>query len=262
MTARERAFVTTKTTRPPLDDGSPGCARPRRSPLVPTIATVLGVIVFVVAGNWQRGRMEQKQALKARYDAASAAAPMPLPAGAPDWSALRYARVELAGRYDAARQILVDNRVHGGRAGYGVVAPLVLDDGRAVLVDRGWIAAGATRSELPSAPPPAGPVTVHGTIALPSAGLRLGSDAPAGVVWPNVDPARFAQVTGLPVLPVVVLQSPEQAPRDGLVRDWPAPDFGIDKHRIYMAQWYLFAALAAGLWLWFVARPRLSGRRG
>ena len=44
---------------------------------------------------------------------------------------------------------------------------------------------------------------------------------------------------------------------DWLARDWPAPDFGIERHRIYMVQWYAFAALALGLWAWFVLRPRL-----
>jgi len=43
-------------------------------------------------------------------------------------------------------------------------------------------------------------------------------------------------------------------PDDGLVRDWPAPDFGVEKHRIYMLQWYALAALAAGLWLLFFVR--------
>mgnify|MGYP000476319038 CR=1 FL=1 len=43
---------------------------------------------------------------------------------------------------------------------------------------------------------------------------------------------------------------PTGAP-DRLVRNWPAPDFGIEKHRIYMVQWYAFALLAAGLSLMF-----------
>ena len=43
-------------------------------------------------------------------------------------------------------------------------------------------------------------------------------------------------------------------PDDGLVREWPRPDVGTDKHRIYMMQWYSFAALALGLWVWFTFR--------
>ena len=53
-------------------------------------------------------------------------------------------------------------------------------------------------------------------------------------------------------------EDPAPMPDDGLLRDWPAPDFGIETHRIYMVQWYAFALLAAGLWLWF-HRPRAAG---
>jgi surfeit locus 1 family protein len=47
------------------------------------------------------------------------------------------------------------------------------------------------------------------------------------------------------------------------VRDWPIPDAGIDTHLSYMIQWYTFAAMAAGLWLWFTfVRPRHARRGG
>lgn len=225
--------------------------------MLPTLAMVVGVIVFVAAGNWQRGRMEQKEAMRAQYDAAAAERPIALPAGAPDWAALRYRPVEVRGAYDAGRQILIDNRVRDGRVGYHVVTPLALDDGRAVLVDRGWIAAGATRNELPLAPPPVGPVTVRGRIALPPSGyLEMRREAPNGPVWQNLDPSRFGAATGLRVIDAVVEQAADGAPADGLVRAWPAPDFGIEKHRIYMMQWYLFAALAVGLWGWYSLRAQ------
>ena len=42
---------------------------------------------------------------------------------------------------------------------------------------------------------------------------------------------------------------------NGLVQDDALPETGIEKHQSYMLQWYTFAALAAGLWLWFSVRP-------
>jgi surfeit locus 1 family protein len=199
--------------------------------------------------------MEQKLALRAQLDAAAAMAPAVLPADAPDWSAWRYRPVVADGVYDAARQILIDNKVEEGRAGYHVVTPLVLRDGRAVLVDRGWVAAGATRAQLPTVPPPDGAVTVHGRVNIPTANyVELSRDARAGAVWENLDPSRFAASTGREVLPIVVEQTAPTGVTDKLVRNWPAPDFGIEKHRIYMVQWYLFAATAAGLWLYFNLR--------
>ena len=59
------------------------------------------------------------------------------------------------------------------------------------------------------------------------------------------------------MLPVVIEATSPAGPEDAaLALDRPAPDAGVDKHRIYMVQWYAFAALAAGLWLLFFVRRR------
>jgi surfeit locus 1 family protein len=217
--------------------------------LLPTLAMVAAVALCVAAGNWQRSRMAQKEALGARLAAALSAPVVALPAGVDDWSTWRFRQVELAGRYDEARQILIDNKVHAGRAGYHVVTPLLLADGRAVLVNRGFAAGGVTRAELPEARPPAGEVRVRGRINVPSRDyVELAQAPPQGVVWQNLDPTRFATATGAAVLPIVVEATDGD---DRLVRDWPRPDAGTEKHRIYMVQWYAFAALAFGLWAWF-----------
>ena len=232
-----------------LASAAPAGARRFRPRLVPTVATVAALVLFVAAGNWQRGRMETKEALRAQLDAAARSAPIDADAlpSATDWAALRYRNVTAAGEFDRRHQILIDNRVHAGRVGYDVVAPLRMVDGRIVLVARGWVAQGATRDVLPDAPPPAGTVTISGRLAIPPAGyLELSAESSPGTVWQNLDPGRFAATTGLAVLPAVIEQtSPAD---DGLVRDWPAPDFGIEKHRIYMWQWYAFAVLAVVLW--------------
>lgn len=238
--------------------------RPRA---LPTLAALAAVAVCVAAGNWQQRRMHEKEALRAQHDAAARADPLPLGALAADgdWAALRYRPVVASGEYLAARQILVDNKVVGGRAGFHVVTPLALPDGRVVLVNRGWIAQGATRAALPDPSPPAGAVTVRGRIAIPAAGyLELEPETSAGRVWQNLDPARYAAATGLAVLPAVIEAASAPSPDDGLVRNWPAPDFGIETHRIYMVQWYAFALVAVALWLWF-NRPRRAagiGKRG
>ncbi len=218
--------------------------------VLPTIVTLAAVALFVVAGNWQRGRMHAKEALGAQLAAAQAAPVAPLPAGAVDWVTWRFRAVEARGTFDAPRQFLLDNRVHRGRVGYHVVTPLRLDDGRAVLIDRGWVAAGATRADVPAVPVPAGDVTVRGRLNLPPQGyVELAETAPERGVWQNLDPVRFSAATGLAVLPVVIEAS--EGAGDGLVRDWPQPDAGAAKHHMYMMQWYAFAALATGLWAWF-----------
>ncbi len=226
-----------------------------------TAATVASVALFVAAGNWQRDRMHAKEDARAALEAAAGQAPVPLPR-TDDWTAWRYRRVTAAGEWRGGAQVLIDNRVHQGRAGFHVVAPLALEDGRVVLVDRGWIAAAAGAARVPEVAAPEGPATVAGRIALPSTRyVELGGAGNAGNVWQNLDPARIAAQTGLPLLPVVVEQDAAGAPADGLVRAWPAPDTGVDTHRVYMMQWYAFAALAAGLWIGFEVRRIRRARK-
>ena len=229
--------------------------------MLPTLAAVAAVAVCVLAGNWQLGRMRAKETLGGQLASAARSEPIPLmslPASA-DWPSLRFRPVEAVGAYVPKRQILIDNKVVAGRAGYYVVTPLALADGRHVLVNRGWVAQSRTRAELPDVSPPPGAVSVRGRIAIPPAGyFELRREDGAGPVRQNLDLARFAAETGIDVLPAIVEATDPPVPDDGLVRDWPAPDFGIQTHLIYMVQWYAFALLVTVLWLWF-NRPKGAG---
>src|SRR4030095_12173014 len=121
---------------------------PTRRRLLPTLATIVGVAIFVAAGNWQRGRMDEKARLRAQLEAASVAAPVPMPRDVGDWTTWRFRPVIATGTFDAARQILIDNKVYAGVVGYEVVTPLALNDGRHVLVDRGFVPGGRSRAVL------------------------------------------------------------------------------------------------------------------
>jgi len=222
-----------------------------RPSLLPTLGLLLLVAVTVALGNWQRQRAHDKQSLREQYEAASHAPPVELDADqtvAADPGKLRFRSVRARGVYDAAHQVLIDNRVHAGRAGFDVVAPLKLEGPLYVLIDRGWVAQGASRAVPPQVPAPAGPIVVEGRINLPPARyLELGADSNAGPLRENLDIARIAASSGLPLLPFIVEQTQDTG--DGLVRDRPAPDFGIEQHKSYMVQWYSLAALGVVLWL-------------
>ena len=129
-----------------------------------------------------------------------------------------------------------------------------------MLVDRGWVAAGPRRAELPPAPPPAGTVTVDGRVNVPPARyLELRAERATGPVWQNLDIARIAAAQR-DCRCCHSSSSRRMAPSDGLVRDWPAPDFGIEQHRSYMVQWYSFAVLGCVLWLGLNWRVRETTR--
>ncbi len=196
-------------TPPDPHDLSAAPARSRR--VLPTLATVVGIAVFVAAGQWQQRRMHEKEALRAQQDAAAlaAAARARSPArDATDWAALRYRHVSAAGTFDAQRQILIDNKVHDGRAGYHVVTPLALHGrphrARRPRLDR----AGRFAQRAAAVPPPQGAVDGRRPRRDSAARLsRARRDAATGPVWQNLDPARFAAATGLAVLPIVIEQT-------------------------------------------------------
>ena len=218
---------------------------------LPTLGMVAFCALTIALGNWQRHRAAEKEALAAQFAAAAKAPPVALSAQDTDATRLRFHAVQARGAYDATRQLFVDNKIHAGRAGYDVVAPLNLaGSDRFVLVDRGWIAQGARHGELPDVAPPPGLLTVTGRVNLPPGRyLELGSGRGGGPLWENLDLRRIAAATGLKLLPIIIEQTEPVAPSDGLARDWPAPDLNAEQNQSYMLQWYSFAALALVLWL-------------
>jgi cytochrome oxidase assembly protein ShyY1 len=113
-----------------------------------------------------------------------------------------------------------------------------------VLVNRGWVAAPATRDQLPDVRTPAGEVRVDG-IVLERIPRAFSAGPSAGRVRQNLDVAEYGAETGLQFLPLVIEQRSDLD--DGLVREWPRADFGVEKHESYALQWYSFAALAVVL---------------
>ena len=213
--------------------------------MLPYLAGVLVCVLTIQLGLWQSRRAEEKLALGARI-AAEAGAPATRLAATPDeWQTVR-----LTGHWAATGSIYLDNRVHQGLPGYYVLTPLQTDEGRTVLVKRGWIAAGWERATLPAVSTPPGEVTVSGRIRRPEAKPFSLADRPGdGARWQYLDLTAYRAQTGLAVAEVVVEQTDPSA--DGLIRDWPRPDLGVDRHRGYAVQWFGLAALSAGLCGWF-----------
>jgi len=138
-----------------------GRFRPR---LWPTLAALTMLAVLVGLGTWQMQRLAEKRALIAELAARAAQAPAELPATIADPAALEFAPVRLHGHFLHDRELFVGARVYKGEAGFHVVTPFVLADGRAVLVDRGWVPGAQQAPETRTAGQIAGTVTVDGIL--------------------------------------------------------------------------------------------------
>src|SRR5262249_44832297 len=157
-----------------------------------------------------------------------------------DPAAAAFRRASVRGDYVDRYTVLLDNKVHHGVVGYEVVSPLRIAGGDMhVLVDRGWVAAGRTRSKLPRAAAPAGEERMEGILVVPSGRFfELAPEAPQGAVWQNLALERYRAWSGLALQPVVIEQTSDAG--DGLVREWDRPDAGIARHRSYALQWFSF----------------------
>ena len=226
----------------------------------------------VLLSRWQYHRFqhkhEAKQLVQRNYDAP----PVPLATMVPDRTAAfdtddQWRQVRVSGRYDPAATILVRNRPHdtgdsNPTYGYEVLVPLVLGDGSALLVDRGWLPNGTTGSHPGEEPdavpaPPSGPVEV--VARLRAGEPQHGQRVPAGQVA-SIDLREVAGLTGYQLYPAYGALVSEQpgATTSPTALQAPELDGGEGINASYAVQWLLFAALALGFPFWFVRRGRRS----
>lgn len=223
----------------------------RRIHPVPLLAGVCVAVLTFQLGEWQLRRADEKITLQYAMEAAATAAPVGIEAvgNAPEWLA-----VSLEGEWEADATVYLDNRVYRGQAGYHVLTPLRLADGAGwVLVERGWVAAGHDRGVLPEVSTPAGRVSISGAVRhVDASAFTLARQPDEGLRWQFLDLELFRQRSGLPVRDWVVQQRSDGG--DALVRDWPQPDVGVDRHRGYALQWYSLAGLSVVLSALYVGR--------
>jgi cytochrome oxidase assembly protein ShyY1 len=221
---------------------------------------VLAAAVMVGLGLWQLSRYHQRIAANARIDAAARATPVPvdqvLRPGQPPAPGVAWTRVTLTGRYDRAHEILVRDRTVDGNIGFEILTPLVLADGSAVLVDRGWLSV-ARNSVLTPVPVPAAPdgtVTVIGRVHLPESH----SDAPRQVNGHTqvrrISPARLTGAVPYPLYGGYVLLDDQQPTADQAFAAIPSDHQNSVMNAGYVVQWWAFALITAVGFIWAVRR--------
>lgn len=227
---------------------------PRIVTWLPVVAGLLVALLALSLAQWQLGRAEQKRALQARWDEGErqpAQVLKAMPEASDGWL---YRRVQLTGRLAEGYQVYLDNRLHQGRAGFHVVVPLEIAGGNAsVLVNRGWLPGDPDRRNVPYLAVPKGDVVIEGILVRAQMRyLELADATVQGMVWQNLDLKRYRELYPSPLSDWLILQT--HALPDGLVRAWPKPDTGVDKHISYAGQWFALAATALAMTLIYLWR--------
>lgn len=253
--------------------------RTRRGLGLLAFATVM-TIACVLLGLWQLDRYQQRGMQNEAIRTALAAEPVAFDSlvgpeadltssQVPDSAEWR--RVELSGTYDDSATLVLRLRALSGQSGVHVLTPLVLPDGRAVLVDRGFLpAARGPSGSVESAQVPEAPA---GTVDL-TARVRLSEDAGGAGLDDDTSPpsVRFVDLDDLadaldgPVAPVWVERVEQVPSEDSTLVAIPAPGLSAGPSLIYAVQWFLFGVIAVVGFVVLVRRdsqpPALSPHPG
>ena len=204
----------------------------RPSPLL-TLAALLLMALTARLAVWQFERAEQKAALEQAAAKGIAAVPMEVRPGA---SLRPFQSAIASGVYLAEFQIRIDNRPHQRRPGEHIVAPLLLDGGEVIAVNRGWI----PKNSAPP-PPPAGMQTVRGVLQKDqSDAFTLSSETEQGDLWQNLDLTAYAAHVKRPMMTLALLAADGGG---GLEAVAPRTDFKSARSEAYAWQWLTFCAL-------------------
>lgn len=211
------------------------------------------VVSFIWAGFWQLSRLQEKRDRNDRViarteepvaEAAELARPGDYAAGAD----LEFRRATASGTYLVDQEVLVRSRSRDSAPGSWILTPLLLDDGTALVVNRGWIPNGGELESVPErSRAPEGEVTVSGLVRTTETRGSFGPKDPTSGTLENLaraDVARLDQQVDEDVLPFYLQlqeQDPAIAPDDP--RPVPAPELDEGPHLSYALQWFTFALM-------------------
>lgn len=237
------------------------------------ILTLVGLLMMptmVRLGFWQLHRHERRVANNHLISDNLKATPLPVESLTGPGTAVPkkdvYRTVTATGRYDTAHEVVARQRTaaDGDSIGYHVITPLVMADGRAVLVNRGWIAAGGNLTKLPRIPAaPSGEVTVTGRLrpdeTTSETGIRNKGGLPDRMIMliNSELVAKDLPAGEKPVGGYMELSATSPKPAGHQPELIPEPDHSsIGMHMGYAIQWWLFTAMVPVGWVILVRRER------
>ncbi len=228
-----------------------GRRRRFRPGLTLTVACSIMFVMLIGLGVWQLERLQWKLGLIAHAETRMAAPAVPYPAETQDPAALDFRHVVASGVFLNDRSMAFGAVQRGGQLGGELVTPLRLDDGRVLLVDRGWLPEAMLPPHVPAGAQLSGHVEVSGV-------LRYGGDAPKGLFTPANDPGKrrwywfdqsaLAQAAGAPVQPFILFVN--RAAKPG---ELPAPEpVEVDYRNAHLGYAITWFSLAAALIVFYI----------
>lgn len=231
-----------------------------------TVVVLVLAGVCIQLGRWQLHRLDERHERNAitRTNIAAPPAALETVLGSRGRDRvvgreLEWRRATVTGRYDAGHQIVVRYRNVKDRPGFEIVTPLLLSDGSAVLVDRGFIGRQASSSQDPDVRVPSGEVTVTGRLRHSERG-ESGATRPVDGHARLINAEAIGAATGLRLVDGYLTLDEQVPAKTAELSGLPLPEIDSGPHFFYAMQWFFFALLALGGLVYF-AREELIGDR-
>jgi len=229
--------------------------------ILPTALTLCLLYIMISMGLWQLDRAAFKQDLQRKVEQRKNLPPVSLEELPADPDDAVFYPVRLRGRFDRDHQFLLDNRVYRQKPGYHVYTPLVMSDGSAILVNRGWVAQGRTRQDLPALPAPDGVVEFTGLMdRLPAKGVILMDNANDSLQWPRVlqyiDEKEISGLTGYSLYPMAVWM--DDGTQYGFDYQLPVLSLNSAKNTGYAFQWFSMSIALSAIYIVVNTKKQVS----
>lgn len=220
----------------------------KKSIITALLFGLIGAGILSALGFWQLGRMQWKAEMLAQIDARIDSAPVTVP-DAPNKTRDQFLPVEMAGEI-LPQEIHILASVQKIGPGYRIISTFVLDDGRRIMLDRGFVAIAAK-----NAPRPKQRAEITGNLHWPD---ELNSSTPEpdlkAAIWFARDVGAMATALGTDPVLVVQRHSDEVAL---VTSPFALNSSGIaNRHLEYVVTWFGLALVWLGMTAYLIWRIR------
>ena len=214
-----------------------------------TIFFLFFAFLFFSLGLWQIERGQAKTNLLDDFEKKILEKPSYINQNSQKWD-----RVYVEGKWDSSKQILIDNVIRRGIAGYKVLTPLRMKEtDQLILVDRGWIKQNTFRDQLPDIKLIQIDEVVSGILEIPELGLVLSDDL-VSKEWPKISQTKNLGVITNEydenIFPMILLADPTLKNSLEYIKITPTNMTPI-KHYGYSAQWFLMFIVLCFMYVWY-----------
>ncbi len=229
--------------------------------ILPFVVTALLCVLGISLGNWQTRRAEEKEILAQLMQEQMQKPALNFTKDMLAMDLKAFQRLKLRGQFVSNWPLYLDNRPLHGTVGFYVLMPFKLEGSDVtILVARGWFQRNPVeRTKMPELVTEQGIIELEGLVRDHlDRTMQLGQNEAlkAGAIVQGLSLDDLRKQSGLKMIDRVLEQTSDA--NDGLVRDWPKPSAGSDKHRAYAFQWYGLALMAA---IFFVVTGIRRGKR-